>query len=86
MKDGTPADGKIDAAKAGVAWLGVGAASTVDWSQIAAMLASAYTLLLICEWTWKKVLRPFCERRGWVKRKLRRSSDRDAADSDRVGL
>lgn len=77
---------KIDTAKAGSAWLGVGLASSTDWAQIASMLAALYTLLLIVEWLWRKLLRPVAEARGWVKRRKRRASDRDGEDTDRGGL
>jgi hypothetical protein len=54
------------------AWAAVGITS---WSDVAAILASAYTALLIGEWFWKKVWRSFCEERGWVKRAKRRKDD-----------
>lgn len=28
------------------------------WSEIAAFLAATYTFILICEWMWKRVIRP----------------------------
>lgn len=56
------------------AWAAVGITS---WAEAASALAALYTLLLIIEWLWKRLARPFCERRGWVKRKLRRRSDTD---------
>lgn len=65
---------KADATKAGAAWVSVGGADVVggtDWGQIAAMMAAGYTMLLIIEWFWKRVCRPFAESRGWVKRKRR---------------
>lgn len=43
------------------------AASAISWSDMAAILAAVYTLLLIAEWLWKRLLRPFCERKGWIK-------------------
>jgi hypothetical protein len=39
----------------------------VDWSQVAGFVATVYTLICIGEWMWKRFLRAFCERRGWVK-------------------
>jgi uncharacterized protein HemY len=54
------------------AWAAV---AVTSWADFAAMLAAFYTLLLICEWFWKKVIRPACEIRGWVKRKKRRADD-----------
>lgn len=43
-------------AKAGTAWAGVGLAhlGINTWSDAAAVLATIYTLILICEWFWKK--------------------------------
>lgn len=59
------------------AWAGVGASMWITtWADVAAVLASIYTLVLLSEWVWKKLLRPFAERRGWIKRnKNRRSYD-----------
>jgi len=54
------------------AWAAVGLTS---WTEIAAALAALYTFLLILEWLWKKLARPFCERHGWVRRLRRRSYD-----------
>lgn len=53
----------VDAGKAGSAW----AAVSVTWSDIAAILASLYTLLLIGEWLWKKAFRRFALNRGLIK-------------------
>lgn len=55
------------------AWAIVGLTS---WADIASALAALYTLLLICEWLWKRLGRPFCERRGWLERAKRRKDDR----------
>lgn len=65
-------DGIITAAKLGTAWAAVGITS---WADAASALAFCYTLVLLGEWLWKKAIRPFCENRGWVKRKQRRKSD-----------
>jgi hypothetical protein len=46
--------------------------NSVPWSQIAAMVAAAYTMLLIAEWFWKKLWRPILEARGWIKPKPHR--------------
>lgn len=48
------------------------AMNAIPWGNIASMAAAAYTLLLITEWFWKKLWRPFLERRGWIKRQKRR--------------
>jgi hypothetical protein len=46
--------------KAGAAWGGVGISKLLEavgigsWGDLAAMLAALYSLLLICEWGWKK--------------------------------
>lgn len=60
------------AAKIGTAWAAVGITS---WADAASALAFFYTLLLVLEWLWKKAGRPFCESRGWLKRKARRKED-----------
>lgn len=46
--------------------------NAIPWGTIASMAAAAYTLLLITEWFWKKLWRPFFESRGWLKAKKRR--------------
>jgi hypothetical protein len=62
-------------AKIASAWAAVGITS---WSEFAAFMASIYTLLLMCEWFWKRFWRPLFERKGWLKPKRnRRSEDRD---------
>jgi hypothetical protein len=52
-----------------------GAVAITSWADVASMLAALYTLLLMGEWCWKKFLRPFAERHGWVKRLKRRVGD-----------
>lgn len=39
----------------------------LPWATIAQMAAALYTTLLMGEWFWKKLWRPFLERRGWLK-------------------
>lgn len=46
-----------------------------SWTDAAALLAAVYSFVLICEWAWGRIFRPFCERRGWVERKRRRKDD-----------
>ena len=58
--------------KAVSAW---GVVAITSWADVAAMLAAIYTLLLMCEWGWKKIIRPFTERRGWTKPPKRRKDD-----------
>jgi hypothetical protein len=63
-------------AKVTSAWGVVGIAAWVDVAQlVATTLAALYTLALLCEWLWKKVIRPVCELQGWIKRKRRRHDD-----------
>lgn len=52
-------DTKASAAKAGVAWTGVYLAKLgiTTWSDIAALLAAIYSLLLIGEWVYRRVLK-----------------------------
>ena len=59
-------------------WALVGITS---WADLAAALAAFYSLLLIVEWLWKKVLRPCAEARGWLKRPLRRISDKESSNA-----
>ena len=54
-------------------WAAVGYTS---WADVAAFLAAIYSLLLIGEWLWKKIGRPFCERHGWIAARLRRKGDK----------
>lgn len=56
-------DGQVAAAKAGGAWTATGVAWWLEaigiqsWGDLAAMLAAFYSLLLICEWVWKRIKR-----------------------------
>lgn len=54
------------------AWAAVGITS---WAEAASALAALYTIILIGEWLWKKLVRPFLERRGWIQRLARRRED-----------
>jgi hypothetical protein len=54
------------------AWLAI---SITSWADVASILAALYTLLLIGEWLWKRLVRPRLEGRGLVKRKRRRLTD-----------
>ncbi len=58
--------------KIATAWAAVGITS---WAELASALAALYTMLLITEWLWKRLGRPFCENRGWLKRAKRRRDD-----------
>lgn len=49
--------------------------SLSTWADVAAFLAAVYSAVLLLEWLWKRVGRPFAERRGWVARLKRRSYD-----------
>lgn len=42
----------------------------MSWSDIAAMMAALYTTLLVCEWVWKRIIKPIGLSRGWIKPKL----------------
>lgn len=48
---------------------------SMSWGEIAQMLAAIYTLCLITEWLWKRVLKPFAQRRGWKLGKRREFLD-----------
>lgn len=45
--------------------------NSVPWSNIASFVAVLYTVLLLCEWWWKKLWRPMAERWGWIKERKR---------------
>lgn len=47
-----------------------------SWSDVAAFLAALYSLIVILEWCWKKFGRGCLERRGWLKPRKRRFTDR----------
>lgn len=53
-------------------WLAFGITS---WSDIAAIAAASYSMLLIGEWFYKRFWRDIFVRWGWVKPKLRRQMD-----------
>lgn len=54
LRPTTDEHGGILLAKGASAWAAVGFTS---WSDVAAFLASCYTLLLICDWIWKHIKR-----------------------------
>jgi len=41
--------------------------NSIPWGTIASIVAAIYTSLLICEWLWKKIVRPLAERWKWIK-------------------
>lgn len=45
-------------------WMAI---NSIPWGTVASIAAALYSLLLISEWFWKKLWRPFFERRGWIK-------------------
>lgn len=51
------------------AWLAV---NSIPWGTLASIAATIYTLILIGEWFWKKLWRPFFERTGWIKKRRHR--------------
>ena len=65
-------------AKVASVWALVGITS---WADLAAALAAFYSLLLIAEWFWKKLARPFAERQGWLRRLMRRISDKESPNA-----
>lgn len=69
-------------AKLGSVWASVGVST---WSDAASMFAAILSMLFILEWFWEKIIRPFLEDRGVMKRKRRRASDSEL-DQDKVGL
>lgn len=53
-------------------WIAFGVTS---WSDVAAIAAAFYSILLIGEWFYKRFWRDLFVRWGWVKPKLRRRDD-----------
>lgn len=45
----------------------VGVAMTIDlWTTIGKLCAASYSILILGEWVWKRVIRPHAVRRGWL--------------------
>jgi hypothetical protein len=57
-------EGLVSGAKIGSVWAAWGVTS---WADVAAFLAALYSLLLICEFAWKKAVKPFMKWKGWLK-------------------
>lgn len=56
-------ESKAAIVKVSVLWTGVAVGgTTLSWAEIAAILASVYSLILIGEWLWKRIGRPLLER------------------------
>jgi hypothetical protein len=51
------------------AWLAVVGISS--WAEAAAFIGFLYTLCLMGEWVWKRIVKPYCARRGWIERRKR---------------
>lgn len=47
---------------------------------VPAALSAVYTVLMILDLFWRRIGRPWCEDRGWVKRRLRRADDPQYGD------
>lgn len=56
-------EGLIAGTKLGSLWAAVGVTS---WADVAAALAALYSVLLIGEWLWKKMIKPFMVWRKWL--------------------
>ena len=41
-------------------------AGGLTWGEIASIMASIYTLCLITEWLWKKLVKPLAIHHGWI--------------------
>lgn len=65
-------DIQMPVAKVVSLWAVIGVTS---WTEAAAFAGFVYSMILIAEWFWKKLIRPIAERRGWVKRRKARASD-----------
>jgi hypothetical protein len=59
-------EGVIASTKLGTVWAAVG---ITTWADFAAFMAAIYSVLLVGEFAWKKMLRPFAEWRGWITTK-----------------
>lgn len=53
--------------------------TSLDWSKPAQAGAFLYTMILVFEWFWKKLWRPFLVQRGWITKdfKYLRDTNRD---------
>jgi len=56
-------------AKVLTAWLAV--IGIASWAEAAAFIGFLYTLCLFGEWVWKRIVKPYCARRGWIERRQR---------------
>lgn len=59
-----------------------------SWSELAAFLAALLSFLMICEWVWKKAIRPYLEHTGRLQPRRRRRWDHrpeDFADTTKPG-
>lgn len=50
--------------KVGSAW---GAVGITSWADAASAIAFFYTLALLCEWAWKKIVKPMLISHGYMK-------------------
>ena len=66
-------------------WIAI---NSIPWGTIAAIAAGFYSFLLITEWWWKKLWRPFFESRKWIKPKRHRiiTVEEYDADTDKAPL
>ncbi len=60
--------------KIGTAW---GAVGITSWADAASAIAFLYTFVLLCEWLWKKLVKPALMSRGYIKAERRRKGDSD---------
>lgn len=64
-------------------WIAI---NSIPWGTIASIAAVLYSFLLISEWFWKKLWRPFFEYRGWIKPVRHRIITVEEYDTDRAAL
>lgn len=43
-----------------------GAIGITSWAEAASFFACLYTIALLCEWLWKKAIRPMLVNRGYL--------------------
>ena len=46
----------------------VGVFATIDlWTTLGKVCAATYSILILAEWVWKRVIKPVAIKRGWIK-------------------
>lgn len=61
----------VEVAIAAPTFVGTAVSVASPEARIAATLTIIYTAGLITRWWWRYIIRPFCERKGWLQPKKR---------------